>query len=66
MPTEQLDPTALTSETLARLLSVSAKRLISPEQVAEIAEDGNLLSTDSTINLIQYTAHLIGELHRGD
>jgi len=66
MPNEKIDPTALTPETLAKLLSVSAKRLITPEQVTEIAEDGNLLSTDGTINLIQYTAHLIGDQARGD
>ena len=63
MPTEKLDPTSLTPETLAKLLSVSAKRLITPEHVTEIAEDGNLLSTDGTINLIFYTAYLIGVYH---
>ena len=61
MPTDKIDPTALTPETLAKLLSVSAKRLITPEQVTEIAEAGNLLSTDDQINLIQYTAFLIQE-----
>ena len=66
MPTEKLDPTALTPETLAKLLSVSAKRLITPEQVSEIAENGNLPSTDGTINLICYTAYLIGVYHSGD
>ena len=66
MPTEKLDPTALTAETLAKLLSVSAKRLITPEQVTEIAEAGNLLSTGDTINLIHFTAFLIGEQARAD
>ena len=66
MPTEKLDPTALTPENLAKLLSVSAKRLITMEQVTEIAEAGNLLSTDGKINLIHYTAFLIGEHHRGE
>ena len=66
MPTEQLDATALTPENLAKLLSVSARRLITPEQVTEIAEAGNLLSTDGKINLIHYTAFLIGEHHRGE
>ena len=66
MPTEKINPTALTPETLAKLLTVSAKRLITPEQVAEIAEAGNLLSTDDQINLIHYTAYLIGEQARGD
>ena len=66
MPTNQLDPTALTPENLAKLLSVSAKRLITTQQVTEIAEAGNLLSTDGLINLIQYTAYLIGEQSRAD
>ena len=59
--TEKIDPTSLTPETLAKLLSVSAKRLITPEQVTEIAEAGNLLSTEGTINLIHYTAFAIQE-----
>ena len=66
MPTNQLDPTALSPENLAKLLSVSAKRLITTEQVTEIAEAGNLLSTNGLINLIQYTAYLIGEQSRAD
>jgi len=66
MPTNQLDPTALSPEDLAKLLSASAKRLITTEQVMEIAEEGNLLSTDGLINLIQYTAYLIGEQSRAD
>ena len=66
MPTDKIDPTALTPETLAKLLSVSAKRLITPEQVTEIAEAGNLLSTNDQVNLIHFTAFLIGEQARGD
>jgi hypothetical protein len=61
MMTEKLDPGNLTPENLARLLSVSAKRLITGEQVRLIAETGNLLSTTGTINLIQYTAFVAGE-----
>ena len=66
MSEKKLDPTALTPEDLAKLLSVSAKRLITTEQVTEIAEAGNLLSTDGKLNLIFYTAYLIGEQARGD
>jgi len=58
---EKINPTALTPETLAKLLSATAKRPITVEQVLEIAEDGNLLAVDGTINLVQYTAFLIGE-----
>ena len=62
----KLDPTALTPEDLAKLLSVSAKRLITVEQVTEIAEAGNLISTDGTLNLLHYTAYLIQENTNGD
>ena len=65
MTTEKLDPTALTPGSLAKLLSASIKRLITEEQVLEIAESGNLLSTGGTINLVQYTAFLVGEKYRG-
>ena len=58
---EKINPTALTPETLAKLLSATVKRPITVEQVLEIAEDGNLLAVDGTINLVQYTAFLIGE-----
>lgn len=64
MSTEKLDPTALMPETLAKLLSASVKRVITEEQVLEIAESGNLLSVDGTLNLVQYTAFLIGEKYR--
>lgn len=63
---EKLDPTALTPESLSKLLSVSTKRLITPEQITDIAEEGNLLSTDGKINLIHYTAYLIGAQSNGD
>ena len=66
MPTEKLDPTALTPDNLAKLLSVSAKRLITPEHVTEIAEAGNLLSTDGKVNLIHYTAFLIRDNFNGE
>ncbi len=65
MTNEKLDPTALTPETLAKLLSASIKRVITEEQVLEIAEAGNLLSVDGTTNLVQYSAFLIGEKYRG-
>ncbi len=62
---EQLNPAALTPETLARLLSASIKRVVTEEQVLEIAEAGNLLSTGGTINLVQYAAFVVGEKYRG-
>ena len=64
--TEKLDPAALSPENLAKLLSATAKRVITEEQVLEIAEEGNLISSDGTINLVQYTAYMIGEKYRGN
>ncbi|MCL2623816.1 MAG: hypothetical protein FWD31_09135 [Planctomycetaceae bacterium] len=62
--TEKINPTALTPEMLAKLLSASVNRPITAEQVLEIAEDGNLLAVDGTINLVKFTAFLIGEKYR--
>ncbi len=61
---EKIDPAALTPETLAKLLSATAKKLITTNQVLEIAEDGNLLAMDGTINLVKFTAFLFGEKYR--
>ena len=58
---EKLDPGALTPENLARLLTAAARERITPEQVREIAEAGELLAVDGTVNLIRYTAFLIQE-----
>lgn len=63
--TEKLNPAALMPETLAKLLSASVKRVITEEQVLEIAETGNILSVDGTVNLVQFTAFLIAEKYRG-
>ncbi len=63
---EPLDPAKLTPETLAHLLSASLKRRITTENVSEIAEAGNLLSTDGTINLVMYTAYLLSEKYHDD
>ncbi|HBT76704.1 MAG TPA: hypothetical protein DEB39_07215 [Planctomycetaceae bacterium] len=62
---EKLDPGKLTPETLALLLTNAGQRLITAEQVRYIAEQGNLLSVDDTINLIQYTAFLAQEANEG-
>jgi hypothetical protein len=58
---EKLDPGKLKPETLALLLTNAGQRLITEEQVRLIADAGNLLSADETINLIQYTAFLAQE-----
>ena len=64
MTNEKIDPTALSPEMLAKLLSAAAKRQITEEQVQEVAEAGNLLALDGTVNLVRYTAFLVQEKYR--
>ncbi len=58
---EKIDPGALMPETLALLLTNAGKRLITEEQVRIVAEMGDLISPNGTINLIQYAAFLAKE-----
>ena len=58
---KKLDPGKLTPETLALLLSNAGQRLVTEQQVREIAEAGELLHIDGTIHLIQYAAYLAKE-----
>ena len=63
---KSLEITAMKPSEVAAVLSNAYRRKISEEQVREVAEAGNLLSTDGTINLIQYTAFLAGEVGGGN
>jgi len=58
---EKLNPGALAPQTLALLLTNAGQRLVTEEQVRNIAELGGLLSVEGTINLVQYTAFLAKE-----
>ena len=60
-----LDITAIRPNDLATVLSNAYRRKVTEEQVLEIAETGNLLSADGTINLIHYTAYLAEEVTLG-
>jgi len=60
---EKLDIAALSPGDLAALLSQSLRRPITEEQVREIAEAGNILSGDDTINLIEYSAFIAGRVN---
>ena len=62
---KSLEITAMTPSDLAAVLSSAYRRKITEEQVREVARAGNLLSADETINLIQYTAFLAGEVGAG-
>ena len=64
MPKETKKPleiTVMKPSDLAAVLSNAYRRKVTEEQVFEIAEAGNLLAADGTINLIHYTAYLAGE-----
>ncbi|MDR1493062.1 MAG: hypothetical protein LBT05_10115 [Planctomycetaceae bacterium] len=58
---EKIDPSKLSSASLALLLTNAGRRRVTEEQVRQIAEAGNLLSSSETINLIQYAAFLAAE-----
>ena len=60
-----VDITAMTPAELAAVLSNAYRRQITEARVREVAEAGSLLSDDGTINLIQYTALLAGEVGVG-
>jgi hypothetical protein len=59
---ETLDWKAVTPEQLAGILSQAYRRRISEELVREIAEKGDLLAEDGTLNVVQYAAYLAGEV----
>ena len=50
---------------MANVPSSAFRRKVTEEQVLSIAEAGNLLAADGTINLIHYTAYLAGEVTLG-
>ncbi len=59
---QPLEIKALRPADLAALLSSAYRRKITEAQVLKVAQAGNLLSGDGTINLLQYTAYLAGEV----
>ena len=58
MMPEKLNPNALAPGMLALMLTNAGQRLVTEKQVRDIAEAGNLLSSNDKINLIQYCAFL--------
>ena len=63
MSNEKLNIAAISPGDLATLFSRSLRRPVSEQQVRDIAEAGNLLTDTDTINLIEYTAYLAGEVN---
>ena len=64
-PQKTLKITALTVAETASVLASAYGRRITEDQVREIAERGDLIAADGTINLLEYTAFLVRELAHG-
>ena len=57
--------TAIPVADAAKVLSTAYGRHVTEEQVRQVAEGGKLLREDDTINLLEYTAHLVREMAHG-
>jgi len=66
MANEKLNISALSPSDLATLFSRSLRRPVTEQQVRDIAEAGNLLSEQDSINLIEYTAYAAQEVNFGN
>ena len=62
---ESSNPNALTVEQLATVLSNAAKRKVPSERIHADIEAGAPTNADGTISVLQYTAWLLQEMHRG-
>jgi len=65
MQQEKMDPTRLTIEELARVLTASGQMEITPARVQKEVDEGFQLNDDGTINIIHYTAWLLKTLGYG-
>jgi hypothetical protein len=65
-PIQPVDPTRLSPEQAAKLLSAASKIRIPIEQIAEDLEAGAPRNADGTLNLVHYAAWIVKELGRGD
>ena len=57
--------TSLTVADLAKILSAAFGRRVDEEHVRQIAEAGNLLRPDDTMNMLEYVAFLASEVEHG-
>ena len=65
MTAESLKITALTPDQAAKILASAYQRRVTPEQVREVVEAGDLARPDGTFSLIDYVAFLAEELTNG-
>jgi len=60
--TARLQPTAVSVEDAARILTASGGRPVTREMIEADVQDGAPVNPDGTVNLIQYTAWLVKEM----
>ena len=58
--------TALPVAEAAKAMSAAYGRLVTKEQVREVAERGDLVRPDGTISLLEYAAYIVREMGHGD
>ncbi|MCC6578923.1 MAG: hypothetical protein IT440_00655 [Phycisphaeraceae bacterium] len=64
-PTKSLKITAISVADAAKVLASAYGRRVTEEQVRAVAEAGELLRGDDTINLLDYVAFLVREVAHG-
>jgi hypothetical protein len=65
MTAESFKITALTPDQAAKILASAYRRRVTPEQVREVVEAGDLARADGTFSLIEYVAYLAEEVTCG-
>ena len=65
MSPDPIKITALTIAQLAQLLSSSAGKRLTEDEVRQVANDAQIIHPDGTISLIEYTAYLAREVING-
>jgi argininosuccinate synthase len=61
-----VEPTRLSVEQTAKLLSAAYRERIEPERIQIDVENGAPVNVDGTINLVHYTSWLAKEMGRGE
>ena len=62
----QVDPTKLSVEQAAKLLSAAFRERIEPEKIRLDLQSGAPVNVDGTINLVHYSAWQAKEMGRGE
>ena len=62
----QVDPTRLSVEQAAKLLSAAYRERIDPEKIRLDLQNGAPMNVDGTINLVYYSAWQAKEMGRGE